>query len=38
MFHLVETLLNNNVFLFIIGMGLTTIPIMGIIIVHSKKD
>jgi hypothetical protein len=37
MINLVETLLNNNVFLFIVGCGLTLVPTMGIIYVHSKK-
>jgi hypothetical protein len=38
MFHLVEALAASQIWLGLCGMGLTIIPILGIIVVHSKKD
>jgi len=38
MFHAVEFVLNSWVGLFIIGVSLTTIPVLGIMAVHRKKD
>ena len=38
MFHLVEALAASQIWLGLCGMGLTIIPILGIIAVHSKKD
>jgi len=34
----VEFILNNPVTLFVIGVGLTIVPVMGIMFVHSTKD
>jgi len=36
-FHAVETLANNPIWLGLCGMGLTIIPIIGIMAVHNKK-
>ena len=38
MFHLVETLLNNQVFLGILCYLLTVVPILGIMYIHSKHN
>jgi hypothetical protein len=37
-FRFVEFVLNNPTSLFIIGVGLTVVPTMGIMYVHSIKD
>jgi hypothetical protein len=37
-FRFVEFVLNNPVSLFIIGAGLTIVPALGIMYVHSPKD
>jgi hypothetical protein len=36
MFHLVEVLASNTVWLGLCGAGLTIVPIMGIMYVHRK--
>jgi hypothetical protein len=38
MFRVVEFVLNNPISLFILGMGLTVVPTLGIMYVHSNKD
>ena len=37
-FRFVEFILNNPVSLFIMGAGLTIVPALGIMYVHSPKD
>jgi hypothetical protein len=37
-FKFVEFVLNNPISIFIIGMGLTVVPTLGIMYVHSTKD
>jgi hypothetical protein len=37
-FGFVEFVLNNPISLFLIGMGLTVVPWLGIMYVHSTKD
>jgi hypothetical protein len=37
-FKFVEFVLNNPISVFIIGMGLTVVPALGIMYVHSPKD
>ena len=37
-FEFVEFVLNNPITLFIIGAGLTIVPALGIMYVHSPKD
>ena len=37
-FSFVEFVLNNPISLFLIGMGLTVVPALGIMYVHSTKD
>jgi len=37
MFHIVETVLNSQVGLFIIGMSLTVPPVLGIMLIHRTK-
>jgi hypothetical protein len=37
-FKFVEFVLNNPITLFIIGAGLTIVPALGIMYVHSPKD
>jgi hypothetical protein len=37
-FRFVEFILNNPISLFIIGMGLTVVPTLGIMYVHSTKN
>jgi hypothetical protein len=37
-FKFVEFVLNNSVTLFIIGVGLTIVPTLGIMYVHSPKN
>jgi hypothetical protein len=36
-FHIVETVLNSQVGLFIIGCGLTIAPALGIMYIHQNK-
>ncbi|WJZ48306.1 hypothetical protein [Synechococcus phage DSL-LC02] len=38
MFHLVEVLAANPVWLGMCGFGIIVLPIMGIQYIHSKKD
>lgn len=38
MFRIVEFVLTNPVSIFIIGLGLTVVPALGIMYVHSTKD
>jgi len=38
LFRFVEFILNNPISLFVIGVGLTVVPAMGIIYVHSPKN
>lgn len=38
MFHIVEVLLNNDIFLFILCYLLIVVPIMGIMIVHKDIE
>jgi hypothetical protein len=37
MFHLVEALAASQIWLGLCGMGLTILPIMGIMVVHKTK-
>ena len=37
MVHLVETILTSSVGLFVLGMGLTVVPVLGIMITHKTK-
>lgn len=37
MFHIVETVLNSQIGLFIIGLSLTVPPIVGIMFIHRTK-
>jgi len=37
-FKAIEFVLNNPISLFIIGVGLTVVPTVGIMIIHSPKD
>jgi len=36
-FHIVETILNSPIGIFIIGMCLTVPPVMGIMLIHRTK-
>ena len=38
MFHLVEILANNPIWLGACGFGIIVLPIMGIQYIHNKKD
>ena len=37
MVHLVELILTSSLGLFILGMGLTVVPVLGIIYIHKTK-
>jgi hypothetical protein len=37
MFHIVEALAQNQIWLFMCGMGLTVVPFAGIMFIHRNK-
>jgi len=37
-FHIVETLATSSVWLGLCGFGIIVVPILGIMIIHSKKS
>jgi len=38
MFHLVEALASSPIWLGLCGAGLTVVPILGIMLIHSKHE
>lgn len=37
MVHIVETIITSQIGIFILGMGLTVVPALGIMLIHSKR-